>query len=433
VTISARVVNLGDRDAEVSVGFGTEEQTLHEVTVTVAAGDATLAAFPEIALPAVPTPAWVAVTDDAMQADDVRRFVLRPIPEIRVLVVESPGAGDREVLYLRRVLAIGRDPALVTTVRTRPTAADIGAADVVILNDAPFPAGDAGRALVAWLEAGGGLLWAVGPRVRTIPESMREHVGQVTGSPVDRLSARGAVLGIADYGHPIFAPYRETRGGDFAAVRVYRYRRLTLPDSGQVLAWSDDGAPILSEARVGEGHALVWTSDFGNVWTDLAVRGVFLPTIHEAARYLARHEEPPAFYSVGQTLDPGALVDETVELVLEGPDGIRRPIAPGERDPVPLEAAGFYTLRPLEGGTGVPVAVNLDPAESDLTPLDEPAFVAAVEGPDDAGRVADAGLTLSPQERERRQRLWWYLTAAALAVLALESLLAGVRPRGMGT
>jgi hypothetical protein len=87
----------------------------------------------------------------------------------------------------------------------------------------------------------------------------------------------------------------------------------------------------------------------------------------------------------------------------------------------------------MSGGAGVPFAANLDPAESDLAQLDRAAFVAAAAG---AGAGEDAptrGLDLTAEERERRQRLWWYAALAALAVLATESMLAGVRPRGMGT
>ncbi|MDH4350217.1 MAG: VWA domain-containing protein [Gemmatimonadota bacterium] len=434
VTIAARVANLGGRDAEVRVRLGTGEQTLHELPTRVPVGEVALVQFPDIALPTAATPGWVAVTEDALAIDDVRRFVLRPIPRIAVLVVEGRGAGEREVLYVRRALAIGRDPALVATVRTTPGPDDVREADVVVLNDAPFPTGETGRALRRFLEEGGGVLWAMGPRARAIPEDLRDRLGRVGGQPVDRLSARGGVLGIADYGHPIFAPYRNMRGSDYGAVRVYRYWRVETADSARILAWTDDGAPILTESRVGTGRVVLWASDFGNTWNDLAVRAVFLPTVHEAVRYLSGHKEPPASHAIGQMLEPEDLgVDTaTVELVLEAPDGSRFPIGEDRRSPAPLSQAGFYTLRPLAGGIGVPFAVNLDPAESDLAQLDRPAFLAAVAGSEDGPPVTTASLSLSAEERERRQRLWWYVGLVALAILVTESLLAGVRPRGIG-
>lgn len=432
VTVAARVVNLGERDAEVRAEFGTGAQPFSALPVRVAAGAVTQVEFPAVALPAVPTAAWVRITGDALAEDDVRHFVLRAIPRIDVLVIEPGGQAEREMLYLRRALAIGRDPAVNAVARTTPSAADVAAADVVILNDAPFPSGEAGRALVRHVEGGGGLLWALGARARFIPENLQAAFGGVTGQPVDRVSARGGVLGIADYAHPIFAPYRNARGGDYGAVRIYRYRRLAPPDSARVLAWTDDGAPVLVESRLGAGRVLLWASDLGNVWNDLAVRAVFLPTVHESVRYLARHREPPASYTVGQAVEPADRGGDSVELVLEAPDGARTSIPAGDASPLPLERAGVYTVRPMAGGAGLPFAANLDPVESDLAQLDRSAFVAAASGSAPGEDAGARGLDLTAEERERRQRLWWYAALAALAILVTESVVAGVRPRGMG-
>jgi von Willebrand factor type A domain/Aerotolerance regulator N-terminal len=433
VTVTARVANLSGRDARVQAQLGTESQLLHQTEARVAAGQVTLVRFPAIPLPLTPTPAWVRIDEDRLPADDINRFVLRPIPKIAVLVVEPSGASDRDVLYLRRALAIGQDPVFVATSRTAPSVADVHAADVVVLNDAPFPSGEAGRALSRGVESGRGLLWVMGPHAGGVPQALRAALGSVSGTPVDRLTARGGAMGIADYGHPMFAPYRDARGGDYGAVRVYRYRRLVAPDSGRVLAWMDDGSPILIESRLGQGRVLVWGSDFGNTWNDLPVRGVFLPTVHEAVRYLWGRREPPASYAVGQALNVGELdPPAATELVLEAPDGVRTPVPADTHDPIPLSSAGFYTLRPLAGGTGVPIAANLDPVESDLTPLDRTAFLEATSGVGKGETSAASSSGLTQTERERRQRLWWYAVLAALVVLAAESLFAGVRTRGVG-
>jgi len=160
---------------------------------------------------------------------------------------------------------------------------------------------------------------------------------------------------------------------------------------------------------------------------------VFLPTIHESVRYLARHREPPASYTVGQAVEPADLGGDSVEMVLEAPDQSRTAIPAGPRTPLALERAGLYLLRPMAGGAGLPFAANLDPAESDLAQLDRSAFVAAAAGAEPGDGGAGGGPDLTAEERERRQRLWWYAALAALAILMTESVIAGVRPRGMGT
>jgi len=432
VTVTARVANLGPDEVSVRVRLGTNEQTLQESVARIPAGDAAPVRFPPIALPLVATPAWVASEGDGLAADDRRPFVLRSIPTIPLLLVEPGGAPARETLYLRRALELARDPAFGVTVRTGGfTAADLSGRAVVILSDAPFPAGEAGRALAAFVEAGGGLFRAIGPRAGGTPRAWSASLGSAAGAPADRLSERGGTVGVADYGHPLFAPFRGARGGDFSAVRVFRYRRLELPDSAQVLAWMDDGGPVLGEVRYGGGRALLWGSDLGNVWNDLPLRSVFLPTVHEAVRYLARHHEPPASHPVGYALELADLgVPADRDLVLEAPDGERTALdAAARRAPVILRQPGFYTLRPLRGGgVAVPIAVALDPTESDLALLDRDAFLAAAAAP--PGESAAAGISqLGREERERRQRLWWYLALAAFVVLASESVLAALQPR----
>lgn len=435
VTVTASVANFGSDDVTVRARLGTHDQTLQEVPAAVPAGGAAPVRFPPIALPATPTPAWVAVDGDRLPADDRRPFVLRPIPTIAVLLVEPTGAPARETLYLRRALDLGRDPAIALTTRSGGFGAvDLRDQAVVILSDAPFPAGEAGRALAAFVEGGGGLFRAFGPRARVAPGSPSASLGSAAAAPADRLSDRGGTLGIADYGHPLFAPFREARGGDFSAVRVFRYRRLELPDSGLVLAWMDDGGPVLADLHYGAGRVLLWGSDLGNVWNDLPLRSVFLPTLHEAVRYLARHHEPPTAYPVGHALELAGLdPPDDPDLVLEAPDGERTALdRDALRTPLPLRQPGFYTLRPLRGGGApLPIAVALDPAESDLAVLDRDAFLAAAASPPGGGATAGLPL-LGREERERRQRLWWYLALVAFVALAIESVLAATRPRRLG-
>jgi hypothetical protein len=65
--------------------------------------------------------------------------------------------------------------------------------------------------------------------------------------------------------------------------------------------------------------------------------------------------------------------------------------------------------------------VNLDPTESDLTPLDPAELVASVTGrAPDAGSAAASAADIKLEDVEKQQGLWWYLLLAGLLLLAAE-------------
>src|SRR6185503_6495075 len=93
-----------------------------------------------------------------------------------------------------------------------------------------------------------------------------------------------------------------------------------------------------------------------------------------------------------------------------------------------LNEHGVYEIRSASNGSGRPdrIAVNLDPAESDLTPLDPSELVAAVTGHATSTAVAAAEkpAELTAEEAERRQNVWWYLLLAGVLLLAAEMAVA---------
>ena len=88
-----------------------------------------------------------------------------------------------------------------------------------------------------------------------------------------------------------------------------------------------------------------------------------------------------------------------------------------------LTEQGFYEIRSskAEGEVGV-VAANVDPAESDLTPIDPKEIAAAAVG-DPSGAETAKGVPLTPEAQEKNQRLWWYLLCAGIVLLGADTLL----------
>jgi hypothetical protein len=301
-----------------------------------------------------------------------------------------------------------------------------------------FPTGSVADALHAFVRGGGGLIMVLGPRGNW--DAAAELFPATVGRVVDRNDPGGA-LGFIEYGHTIFELFRAPRSGDLSAARFFRYRPLTDVDpSTEVLARFDDGAPAILERRVGAGRVLVVTSTLDNFWNDLPVQPVFLPLLHQVVRYSAGWIEPSPWFTVGQVVNvAGRAAVATTPAAQDSADEGTAPaagpqpelvaIAPGgdrieiETGLLSLEESGFYEVRsPGSPGNERVVAVNVDLTESDLVSMDPQDLVAAVRPRGDAAGRADDAARVSPEDRERRQAIWWYLLIVAFVFLAVETV-----------
>ena len=362
---------------------------------------------------------------DALATDNVFHFVVSPVQPVRVIVLDRGGTGGG-ALYLTRALSIGEAPTFETTVR-QPDAVsddDLRRASVAVVNDIAVPAA-LGRRLQRFVEGGGGLLVATGARaswvqdVDLLPASMQ--------APVDRTRGDAARVGALEFGHAVFEPFRTPRSGDFAAARIYGYRTVTPAADAQVLARFDGGAPALLERRVGAGRVLLWASTLDLAWSDFPLKPVYLPFVHQAARYLAAYTEPAPWLTVGQVLDAsfGSAPAPAAGGVVLTPSGRRVAVDEEGAEVLELTEQGFYELRSRSGDTVTAVvASNVDTAESDLTAMDPKDIVAAATGGADNAREASAsGVPRTPEAQERSQRLWWYLLCLGILLLGADTLI----------
>ncbi len=441
---------------DVAVALEVNGRVAERRTVRVPPNGAAAAAFAPVPLPDGPVRGVVRVgagaagtEADALPADDAFHFAASRADAVRVLVVEGAAGRGSASLYLRRALAVGDLPPFRVEARQGAGlgAAELAGRDVVVLHDAP-PSAGAGRALVDYVRGGGGLIVALGQASAPAawPAEAAALLPSTPGAVVDRADDGGARLVAADRAHPVFEAFAAPRSGDLSAARVLRYRALGEGAGGAggvvALARFDDGAPALVEHALGAGRVLVWTSTLDGYWNDLALQPVFVPLVHRLATHAAQRAEAPAWRLVGETLDPARLAAGAAGgPTAGGPAAARWAVATpagrtarlggaAGRGALALAEAGFYEVRRPDAPAERPavVAVNADRAESELARVDPAEVVRAVEAEGGAARAASAA-ALTPAEREGRQRAWWYLLAAALALLAGEAALANRRPR----
>ena len=105
------------------------------------------------------------------------------------------------------------------------------------------------------------------------------------------------------------------------------------------------------------------------------------------------------------------------------PSGRRLPLDDEGSDVLELTEQGFYEVRGDTNQTDAIVAANVDPAEADLTPMDPREITAAAVGGETDAAGTQAGVPLTPEAREKNQRLWWYLLVGGILLLGADTLL----------
>jgi hypothetical protein len=427
VIVTANLLNRSsDAIDNVPVSLELDGRVVQSATVSLQPHAAASTAFPPVILTAVNTRGTVRIGDDALIEDNAFHFVLSPPRPVPVILVGGTRPSRDQSLYLSRALAIGESPKFEVTTRGADDLTDevLSLARLVIANDASPSEATAAR-LRRFVENGGGLLVAYGSQA-TWPPAAAEFLPASPASTVDRTRGTAGALGGLEYGHAVFEPFRAPRSGDFSVARFYGYRSVVPAKDAQVLARFDDGAPALLARSAGRGRVLVWTSTLDLLWSDLAIRPVYLPFVHQMARHLVDHRDRPNWATVGQIIDLSQEGDASRPRVALAPGGGRLPLEGEQGRVLELTEHGFYEIREADRQAALVTvaAANVELAESDRTAIDPTEIVAAIAGNPAGTNAAAAAGPLPDETQERSQRIWWYLLFAGILLLTGESMLA---------
>ena len=262
-------------------------------------------------------------------------------------------------------------------------------------------------------------------------------LAEITGTgavPLEDIKAvTYGMLSEIDFKHPLLVPFADPRFSDFTKIRFWHYTKFAataLPGS-RVLARFDSGDPALVEVPVGQGRLMVLASGWQPEASQLALSSKFVPMLSSLLEWSGAVITPPAQFFAGQ-----AVALNLLGLTGAGPVSVRHP--DGTTTTVTPEAGAFTAatqpgLYTATGGTLTKTfAVNLDPAESRTLPLptDELDRLGVPVRRAGSRESVDPSSGPAPAvETESRQKLWRWIMIAALAVLLIETLLAGLSAR----
>lgn len=356
------------------------------------------------------------IDEDELAIDDTAYAVLARADDRRVILAAAPAGTAVDFLSLAfRSVRGGKLPEFRIDPLPAAGTAWTPSMVAVLRGAAPFR-GEATARLEALLAAGGSA-WIICDGSREQNAWLAAH--GVTVAPARAPTAGKLKLRDLALDHPLFAPFA---GHSIAPLLTPTFRRgWTLQgDAVEPLARWLDRTIAIAEVPTGGGRLLV--TGFGDARADSTFpsEAGFVPFVHQAVIWLAQNQiAVPVGCRVGATLVlPGA---GTWRALLTP-----KPVAPAEVNGYVIPTVpGLYVFEQRDTPKQF-YAVNLDTAESDLSPWPTPEDFARLVNPEKekpaAERVA-AGPRVEPildASLVDERQVWWWLLVAAVGVLLLE-------------
>jgi hypothetical protein len=410
---------------------------------------------------------FVEIEDDDFPYDNRRYFVLQIPDRIRVLLVGD----EHEVQYPRLALATRTSDAesaltLSEISPDRLNSTMVRHTDVIILCTTQGFSPSQISELHTYVNDGGGL--AIFPGVQIDANKFNVEFGAGLHLPqcigVDRASAPRSESGSytefdkVELRHPIFegmfespstalskqstaSPTGGARGIESPHIRSSVRFGLTIR-STPIITMTNGGA-FLTEHSTGSGKILLFAVPTTTEWSDLPLKGLFVPMIHRAVLYLGHQQ------SRSDDVLPGTDVVVKSNAVTSDIWTIRNPqnvevIATPSRQSmqrlVRFGATDQLGLYEVSSGTAIvqKFVVNLDPRESQTSKASTAEMEnllkhLGIEGGTVHTLSQTADLERSVLESRFGVELWKYFLMLALVIAIIELLVARTTKRENGT
>jgi uncharacterized membrane protein len=381
---------------------------------------------------------------DSLPADNTRRTVAIIRDKVSVLFVDgsSGGAVSSGAFIAAALRARGNGGGQEDlTVQSVPwvdlPAQDLARFDVVILQDVPDITPDQARAFEDYVRAGNGLIWFAGDNLDIAAWNKRSALSGIPLLPavIDQAVNTSDALGVGRPLDPTMPDHSVCRPllslpADLLSETRFRKVLQVKPaaTSFTVLSLAGTAAPVLMEHSIGRGHVFMFTTSADPAWNNMAVTPVFPMVLQQMVTYLtAREFEKPRL--VGDSLSL-SYVDQpdASEAVFDTPseETITVPVREHRNQYVALlehaREAGFYLARVSLQAPGMPIAVNVDTKESNVSCLSAAETMSSFEGTDIMVAHSEADLLDAAEQSRTGRSFWLSFMLAGLGMLVIESL-----------
>jgi hypothetical protein len=379
----------------------------------------------------------VLLEDDDLFLDNRRYFTFYVPEQINVLII---GLDPKDIRFLELALNPYSEQASPIKIdNLPPNKIEFGTLknyQVVILSNVPRINGTLLSSIEDHVKTGGGLIVFLGNEVdlRDYNRNLNEKLSlPLFTETIGEIGSRNSflTLGKIDFSHPIFSGVFEDQKKEVESPLFYFVTNMKLkPEHEKVIEFSN-GDPFLLESNAGKGKVLLSASAIDPNWSDLYIKGLFVPLLNQSVMYLAGNANKfNQNYFVRQELTTDmAGIDNFANFQVEMPDGKMTRVVPQIGEGVykikfqDSDLAGIYSLY-AEDQLVTRWAVNSDPDESNVTAIatnklkdiiGESKIISIPKG-----EALASVVTTSRYGRE----LWKYLIGIALLFLIIEMILA---------
>ncbi len=443
VQVASRIVDPGTpvEIEAVVVNHGTS--TIEDHAVSLYLNDKRVAQTSITLIPEVPvrvllrgaaeTRGWIAgyvtTEDDGLAEDNQRHFTLN-VPERREILIVHGRQAETKQVELSLSLQKESDGLQITKIPQRGLAAAplSSYSAIFLIGPDELSSGEIGQ-IDQYVQDGGGLL--IFPGLDPIPvNSLMEAFGAGQVS----IQERETSIETADFEHSFFEGIF-TEAEPTQRLEAVRVQRAAIYKTGvgteQSLITLLGQAPLLQEIQYKNGHIFFLAVAPELSWSDLPVRGLFVPLMYRAAHYLSAGSSVQGEKTLVGEQTTIRVASVQGEITLKMPDGIEQ--IPAERQVFGASLVEFEADSPgimqarVENQTVRLVSVDLDPKESRLSYAEPEEAATLLE------EVLDAPVDLldvdSQDDTSMRQarmgiELWRHFLVLALLLLAAEMILA---------
>ena len=383
------------------------------------------------------------ISGDTLATDNVRRTVAVVRERVSVLCVDG-STGDAGRLVVAALLAradgvAGEDYVVRSIPWLSFPAEDLSQVDVIVFADVPEITEQQATQLERFVRQGSGLIWFAGDQVkgaawneRTASADSQLLPGLIRNKiETSNTLGAGTPLDANMPDHPVCLPLLSLPEDLLNETRFLRLLEVEpVPNSYPLLKLAGSDKPVLLEHALGRGQVFMFTTTAETAWNNMALTPVFPMVMQQIVTYLSARE----FERSRRVGDSLALTyidqPDASNAVFETPSGetVSVPVREaGGQYLALLESAtedGYYTARVSVQAPGIPIAVNVDPRESDIVRLPEPVFRNNLEGLGLNVVTSESELTAAIEASRTGRSAWRFFMIAALIFLIFECLLA---------